>query len=197
MTPDERQEIEDSVRLMVEDFQKWSHDVVERPNRSFNGLPACPFAGAAWAHGLVNVHITPELGDVAGIKSVMDAHDPEVNVILWTGWEDVTPDEFNQWVDDQNKNHFGIWVMGFHPDAATNEAVATFDGLIEDDYGVILVQSLAHLVRASDRLRRAGYYQSFDQEDMKYINGRRETYHAWHEKVAKKMLQTDDGGPLN
>jgi len=32
---------------------------------------------------------------------------------------------------------------------------------------------------------------------MKYINGRRETYHAWHEKVAKKMLHPDDGGPLN
>lgn len=194
---DEDDEFLDEFRVLIEDFAKWSEDVVEKPNYAYNGLAPCPFAKQAFNSGLVDLHITNSLEDVVSIKSVLDHDDPRVCIILWTGWDDMTSDEFNSWVNEANENHFGMWVMGFHPEAQENNALPSFEGLIEDDYGVIIVQSLGRLVFASDRLRKAGYYGKFGPEDMDCVNRRREIYIEWREQIASKVIAPVKMGEVN
>ena len=69
--------------------------------------------------------------------------------------------------------------MGFHPEAEDLEEISEFEGIVEDDYALILVQSLDHLVEASNKLMRTKYYDTSCKEDMNYINKRKEVHHAW------------------
>ena len=171
---------------IAQEILKWSHEVVETPLEAFGGLPACPFAREAWARSNVLMHVVYELDPVVEIKAQSDPSDPLVHIMAWVDYESMNPDEFNAWLDEQNKNHFGIWLMGFHPDSDENTMTPELEGIVEDDYAVILVQSLDHLVRASDKLRKTGYYKAFSQEDMEYIDNRRDVYNAWNEKVSQK-----------
>jgi len=49
-----------------------------------------------------------------------------------------------------------------------------FEAKTDVDYALILVQSLEHLVVASDKLRDSGYYDQFESDDMAYIDRRKE-----------------------
>jgi hypothetical protein len=168
---------------IADEIFKWSTEVVETPLEAFGGLPACPFARAAWAQHNVMLHVLYDLDTIIDIKTNINPAFPTVHICAWVDYDEMTADEFQAWVDDQNENHFGIWIMGFHPESQENTMTPEFEGLVEDDYALILVQSLHHLVEASEKLRRTNYYSSFTPDDMAYINHRREVYHAWNEKV--------------
>ena len=171
---------------IAQEILKWSHLAVEAPLEIFGGLPACPFAREAWARSNVLMHVVYELDPVVEIKAASNPLDPLVHIMAWVEYDKMTPDEFNAGLDEQNTNHFGIWLMGFHPDSEDNTMTPEFEGIVEDDYALILVQSLDHLVRASNKLRKTGYYQAFSQDDMKYIDNRRDVYNAWNEKVSSQ-----------
>jgi hypothetical protein len=96
-------------------------------------------------------------------------------------------DEFNDWIDEQNASHFGVWLMGFHPDAPEDETIPDLklpdDWPETDDYAVILMQSLSRVVAASQQLLGTRYYESYSNEDMQMIHNRKESHDAWKEKV--------------
>ena len=179
--------------LIAAEIQAWSNEVLEKPTPLFADMPPCPFARKAWMDGHVVVHVTDHLAPVINIKShELLPTDETVHVVAWTGWEDLTQQEVEAWLDEQNKNHFGIWLMGFHPDAEHNPNIPEFDGLVEDDYALILVQSLSKLVQASDKLRKTSYYEKFKIEDIKYINNRKEVCNAWNEKVNEEAYAQEE-----
>ena len=171
---------------IADEIFKWSNEIVETPLEAFGGLPACPFARAAWAQNNVMLHVIYDIDVVLDIKNSIDPFSPMIHVCAWLDYDELTADEFQKCIDHQNENHFGVWLMGFHPDSEENTMTPEFDGLVEDDYALILVQSLEHLVEASDRLRRTSYYDAFSPEDMSYINHRQAIYYAWNEKIGSQ-----------
>lgn len=171
---------------IADEIFKWSTEIVETPLEAFGGLPACPFARAAWAQNNVMLHVIYDIDVVLDIKNSIDPFSPMIHVCAWLDYDELTADEFQKCIDHQNENHFGVWLMGFHPDSEENTMTPEFDGLVEDDYALILVQSLEHLVEASDKLRRTSYYDAFSPEDMSYINHRQEIYYAWNEKIGSQ-----------
>lgn len=139
------------------------------------------------------VHVTQDLEAVAEIKALFPPTSDIMHVVAWTGFEDMTVEEFDAWINNQNENHFGVWVIGFHPEAEEDEAISEYEGLGADDYAILLVQSYEHLVAASDRLLRSPYYQRYSPDDMKQIQYRKEKFNAWNEKVnAKAYEQTEE-----
>lgn len=181
-------ERESAVQIWNE-IRLWSDEVLEVPCAGFANLPPCPFARMAWLKNNVVVHVTYELGDVVDVKSVMDAKDERLHLFAWVNHWEMTADQFNYWIEEQNQNHFGVWLMGFHPNATENPLTPEFEGLIEDDYAIILVQSLKELVEASESLRKTRYYEKFPAEDMQYINRRKEVYDAWNEKACQENAE--------
>lgn len=181
-------ENESAVQIWKE-IRLWSNEVLEVPCLGFANLPPCPFARAAWLKNNVVVHVTSEIDDVIDVKSVIPKDHEQLHLFAWTDYQQMTAEEFNQWIEDQNQNHFGVWLMGFHPNATENPLTPEFEGLVEDDYAIILVQSLNKLVEASETLKKTKYYEKFPAQDMQYINRRKEIRDAWNEKASQENAQ--------
>lgn len=176
-----------------QEIRDWSDSVLERASPEYGGMAPCPFARRAWNRDHVMVHVTQDLEAVAEIKALFPPTSDIMHVVAWTGFEDMTVEEFDAWINNQNENHFGVWVIGFHPEAEEDEAISEYEGLGADDYAILLVQSYEHLVAASDRLLRSPYYQRYSPDDMKQIQYRKEKFNAWNEKVnAKAYEQTEE-----
>ena len=180
---------QDSAIQICNEIRLWSDEVLEVPCFGFANLPPCPFARAAWLKNNVVVHVTSDIGDVIEVKSVIPKNHEQLHLFAWTDYDQMTAEEFNCWLEEQNQNHFGVWLMGFHPNATENPLTPEFEGLIEDDYAIILVQSLNKLVEASETLKKTRYYEKFPAEDMQYINRRKEVYDAWNEKACQENAE--------
>ena len=80
--------------------------------------------------------------------------------------------EFNKWIDDHNEHCDGVWLMGFHPEAGDDALMPEFEGIIDETYGLIFVQSLRYLVNASERLFTTDYYKRYPTKDINYVKER-------------------------
>lgn len=177
---------EEASVLIAQEIQLWSETVLEKASPLFGGLPPCPYARQAWLRNVVMIHVTPDIDAVLEVKAFHPPTDDLIHLMAWTEYDEMTPAEFDSWIEEQNKNHFGVWIMGFHPDSPEDPLTPEFEGLGADDYAIILVQSYTHLIEASERLRHTQYYANFPDADIKYIEQRKETYDAWNEKVDAK-----------
>lgn len=155
-----------------EEIRKWSTEVLERSSKHFNGLPPCPYARRAFATKCVSIHVTDNLQTALDIKRQNPPRGQRVEVVAWTGYEKMTSDEFDEWLDKTNDPHEGTWVIGFHPDHPDDEAMEEFEGNGAPEYALILVQEYKHLVNASKQLFKRGYYGNYSQEDKDYIKWR-------------------------
>lgn len=180
---------QDTAVQIWQEIRLWSDEVLEVPSSGFANLPPCPFARTAWLKNNVIVHVTYELDDVIDIKSVLSGSEEKLHLFAWVNYDEMTAAQFDEWIEEQNQNHFGVWLMGFHPNATENPLTPAFEGLIEDDYAIILVQSLNELVEASESLKKTDYYQKFPATDMQYINRRKEIRDAWNEKASQENAQ--------
>lgn len=179
---------EESAVLIAQEIQEWSERVVEQGHPLFGGMPMCPFARKAWTQGHVMVHVTQDIQTVVELKATFPPTSELIHVVAWTGWDEMSPEEFSDWIDHQNRNHFNIWIMGFHPETEADERLPEFDGNGADDYALLLVQSYRHLVAGSDMLRKTRYYENYTPDDLKVLQARQENFYAWDKKVDAKAF---------
>lgn len=158
-------------RLIAEEIRQWSEKVLEVPSEEFNGLPPCPYAKKAWVQDKVRMHVVSDIENCIQIKKHCP-DDDSVDVVAWTSYEKMSAEEFDQWLDDQNKRHKGVWVIGFHPDHPEDEALEEYEGNGAPEYALILIQSLRHLSESSNRIFSKGYYNKYSQPDIKHIKKR-------------------------
>lgn len=181
---------------IAQEIRQWSDEVLEHPCETFANLPPCPYARSAWTDNRVMIHVTQDLEAVTEIKAFFPPTEDLLHIVAWTDYDNLTPRQFDEWIEKNNEQHFGVWLMGFHPDSDEDALTPEFSGLIEDDYALILVQSLGHLVRASDALRKTDYYSKFPARDMQYIQRRKEVFDAWNEKVDEEAHASKEEGCL-
>ena len=158
-------------RLIAEEIRQWSEQVLEIPSEEFNGLPPCPYAKKAWIQDKVRMHVIYNIKDCLRIKKECP-DDDTVDVVAWRGYEKMSADEFDQWLDEQNEDHNGIWIIGFHPDHPADEALEEFEGNGAPEYGLILIQSLRHLAKSSKAIFKRGYYNNYTKPDINHIKQR-------------------------
>lgn len=184
---------EELAALIAQEIFEWSRQSLEPKSKVHGGLPVCPFAKQEWDNSQIIVHVTDDLESVIALKAFYPPTADQSHIIAWLGWQDMTADEFDDWIDDQNSNHMGTWLMGFHPEAPEDETVPALelpdDWPETDDYAIILMQSLSRVVKASNQLLGTGYYQSYSDDDMQLIHNRRETLNAWQEKVDEVLYR--------
>ena len=158
--------------LIKEEIRLWSKDVLERPSANFEQMPPCPYAQKAWKNDKVKIHVTNDLTLAVDIKRNNPPKGEEVEVIAWTGWEDMDVQEFDNWIDSQNEKHNGTWIIGFHPNHPEDENINEFEGNGAPEHGMILVQSLSHLAESSEKILKKGYYKKYSEEDMNHVKWR-------------------------
>jgi hypothetical protein len=147
------------------------------PTQHFGGLPACPYAEAAYQRGEVSVIVTDRLDRVASLKTDLPPEAGQTYVIAWTRPWQRSAQAFDEWIDRQNESPSGVWLMGFHPGAEEAEGIPDVPVEIESDYALILMQPLALVVNAARALAtRTGYYQGYT--DAEYDEILRRDEHA-------------------
>tara|TARA_R100001015_G_C4602568_1_gene157542 strand:- start:59 stop:559 length:501 start_codon:yes stop_codon:yes gene_type:complete len=155
--------------LIRKEIKSWSSEVLEKPSDNFAGLPPCPYAKRAWSENKVFLHVTPDLETALRIKNDDVISKGEVKVVAWTGWESMSAEQFDEWIDAQNASHKGTWMIGFHPEHPVDELQDEFEGNDAPEYALILIQPLADLSEASKRILSKGYYQRYSMEDMNHV----------------------------
>ena len=164
-------------KKIYNEIREWSRTLLEEKNPEFNGLPACPYAKAAWAAQRVSVIFKRDPANYQDLWTVISTWDDQVDLVIIVDLaftED--SDAFHQYLDDINQAisdgmfiDRDIWVMGFHPDQEPNELVddGTFEPDTTEEYAMIFVQRLSKLEESADKIRELGYYDRyFDEYDV-------------------------------
>ena len=170
---------------LIKDFSQWMQDHVARKSPLYNNMPPCPFAARAMARGEVTLSIIEDLEPIAIIKT----YSPQVgmsHIFLWPNFRDMSEDEFDDWLYEQNENNFGHWVMAFDPRA--DREFPVWQAFNQDDYAILLVQSLLEISEASANLSNTGYYRHMPDHILEHIANREVKAHAWNE--IEKRLQS-------
>mgnify|MGYP000040436505 CR=1 FL=1 len=183
MTLEDLPDYERRCARIAQEIRMWSQNILERPSDSFGGLPPCPYASSAWQSGSVIVQIVNDLDDITDIKVIHPPTGPDIVIFAVLNPENFTPEDLQSYIDHQNKSHMGAWLMGFHPDSDPDPSIPEFEPLAEDDYALVLMQNLRHLVQSSDALAKTAYYSSYTPDDLAHLAHRKEAAHAWQEKI--------------
>ena len=70
--------------LLIEELRQWSKSVLEKPNKDFNNLPACPFAEHTWDTGKVKVMLG-EGGLWSDLIEIIKNFDDKYEVVIYCG----------------------------------------------------------------------------------------------------------------
>tara|TARA_Y100001973_G_C5166482_1_gene316489 strand:- start:12 stop:554 length:543 start_codon:yes stop_codon:yes gene_type:complete len=164
--------------LLKKEIRQWSSEVLEVPDKSFNNLPACPFAKFSWNKDRVRV-MQGEGGYWYDLLKIIQNFDDKYDVVVYCGtdYEKITADELELRIDILNEEAVqnDLWVMGSHPDTEIDHAVSqeNFEPILEEDYYQIFVQRLEVLIKASDSIKKKGYYKKYKSDDFKQLIQRR------------------------
>lgn len=171
---------------LVQKVWDWIVHTLPTPSEDYNNMPPCPYARVALSSGQVLFHTSDDITSAIDIKSAASDYGELHHVLIWTDPFSMSPDEMIQWMREQNKNHFGIWMMGMHPDHPDAE-LSVWESLGMDDWGIILVQQLHELDMAHRVLLKTQYYTGV--EEVGDLVERRMCSDAWNEKASKEIVQ--------
>jgi len=208
--------------LIAQEIREWSANWLELASDTFNGVPPCPFAKRAWQSQRVMIHVSSDIQAVNELKAFHPPTEDLVHIVAWTDWNNMSVTDFDAWINEHNKNHFGVWIAGIHPEHPTLDinyhlpaestggspvspeehktqdklaAIPEGEELITmgDDYAVIIVQEYKHLVEMSQLLAKAtDYYKAYHYDDLVELKKRQDEYYVWKEKTASSTESQED-----
>ena len=172
--------------IIVEEIRRWIENVVNIPSDHFNGLPPCPYAKQAWARN----EITVVFGGREQVGIVLDDWPENADIVIVVVVDPLEYEGLNDWCDKQNEDlkSEDMTLMPFVPGETIDtgqpdEEMTNWDPLVEEEYGMIFVQSLTELETASAHLMSKGYYKNCSKEFMEYVRKRSErAQHAWQKE---------------
>jgi hypothetical protein len=158
--------------VIEEDLRSWSREVLEVPNKSLNGLPACPYAREAWKQNKVRVVET----DHIGVETILQANkfnNNQYELVVVASYKFPTPYQFTDFIGFLNDTYSwcDLHIMGFHPEYGAEEADLDFlydhdwASSIEEEYAMMFIQSLSQVDDASLKLEKLGYYNVYPKEE--------------------------------
>lgn len=155
-----------------DDLRSWSAEVLEVPNPSLGGIPACPFARKAWLDDKVTV---VECEDIFK-QTIIECGNFDMersSLVVCASYNLPDADEMNNWAMSMNilAAKADLHLMVFHPDYGAEDAGLDFlylhdwESSIEEPYCMIFVQSLSQVDDASLILEQQGYYDVYPENE--------------------------------
>ena len=158
---------------IVREIKGWSKYVLEPRNPEFNGIPACPYAKAAWREGKVDI-VFKEDKSYGLLSNTLENWNEDKDLVIIVDTDFIKrEDRFHKYHDIINKRisenlykDKDLWVMGFHPDDDEQELLDSedFEPETDTEYALVFVQRLSKLEQAAEKLRLIGYYDKYFQE---------------------------------
>ena len=172
------EKIQSTRQQIIEDVRLWSKHYLEVPNLHLGGVPACPFAKKAWHDKKVWVSVKTK-----GSTYKSELNNPIKNLdfsiseilIFCDPYYSYSPDDLHEATEEYNYfyNKKDMFFMSFHPqNPATideQEFLVAPEGKVPQvgsdlKYSMMLVQKFSQLQKASDKLKKQGYYSQWPDE---------------------------------
>lgn len=166
--------------LIKKEVRLWSEKFLEVPNIHLNNMPACPFAKKAWLEDKVDIQYRdPDLGYTRNLHQYVkkiNFEEKEILIFCDIFFKEYSLNKYQKIIDNFNNqyNKKDIYFLGFHPKNPPTEEDQEFllnpTGDTSDlphstiDFSMMLIQKFSQLYKASDRLKRMGYYDKWPQE---------------------------------
>ena len=182
------------MKSITDDILEWSEKYLEPKNKHLGDVPVCPYARKA---RLQNKYRILECNNFAYfqdtiIEGAKLAKNPDIQIDI-VGCDDIgyEPEQLSSVIDVLNRVLVpnDIYLMGSHPyDDDEDDPVDfldTDDWEPENEFMMVLIQKFDELEKASDNLRKTGYYEHWPsdyyegtvlkrQSYRRYRNGRNE-----------------------
>ena len=166
--------------LIKKEVRLWSEKFLEVPNIHLNNMPACPFAKKAWLEDKVDIQYRDlDLGYTRNLHQhvkKINFEEKEILIFCDIFFKEYSLNKYQKIIDNFNNqyNKKDIYFLGFHPKNPPTEEDQEFllnpTGDTSDlphstiDFSMMLIQKFSQLYKASDRLKRMGYYDKWPQE---------------------------------
>ena len=183
------------MRSIAEDILEWSEKYLEPKNEHLGDVPVCPYARMARLKKTYRILECTEFDKFLDtvLEATNLAKNPEIQIVI-VGCNDVqyTPEELESVIHAYNLVFVpqDIYLMCSHPYDDEEEEEVDFldtDGWVPDNqFMMILVQKFDELEKASDNLRKTGYYDNWPSDYYDGTVNKRQSYrryrHGRHEK---------------
>jgi len=173
---------------ITDDILTWSEKYLEPKNKYLGDVPVCPYAKQARlrkTYRILECHNFAQFQDTI-IEGAKLAKDPDIQIVI-VGCDDVgyTPEELNSVIDVLNRVMVpnDIYLMCSHPyDEEEEEPVEFLDTeewVPENAFMMVLIQKFDELEKASDNLRKTGYYSHWPSDYYEGTVLKRQSYRRY------------------
>jgi hypothetical protein len=149
--------------VVVEKLKEWIINFLDKPQKNLNGWSPCPYAKTALVNDKIEFVYDNDLK--SAVKQNIHILEQKDVLVVCFDKATISPTELVSIVSELNKELMkeNIVVLEDHPDT-----VETINGVHMNfgEAGLLLVQSLDKLTDASDKLRKAGYYDCWSKDEL-------------------------------
>lgn len=181
------------MKSITEDILDWSEKYLEPKNKYLGNVPVCPYARTA---RLKKTYRIIECTDITQfkdniLKGIELAKDSEIQIVI-VGCTDIQyePEELDSIIDMLNRVYVpqDIYLMGSHPyDEEEDEPVEfleTGEWEPENEFMMVLIQKYDELEKASDNLRKTGYYRHWPKDYYEGTVNKRKSYRRYRDEIS-------------
>jgi len=163
----------DLEKSICREIYSWCEHTLAKPSAFFNNLPACPYALKSFLDQKVAIIFKYD-DNFQCVYSAVSQFEGKFDLILVVDLKyNKDPEAFHAYLDQINQAisdgtfiQRDVWLMGFHPDDDEAEYLESegFEPLVQEEYGLIFIQRLSKVMKASENLKRLGYYQGYGKD---------------------------------
>ena len=173
---------------ITDDILSWSEKYLEPKNKHLGNVPVCPYARMA------RLQKTYRILECRNFEKFLDtilqaaemAKDPEIQIVI-VGCDDIQyePEELAAVIHAYNLVFVpqDIYMMCSHPyddeEEEDIEFLDTDDWEPSNSFMMVLVQKFDELEKASDNLRKTGYYQHWPSDYYEGTVNKRKSYRRY------------------
>ena len=173
---------------ITDDILTWSEKYLEPKNKHLGDVPVCPYAKQARlrkTYRILECQNFAQFQDTI-IEGAKLAKNPDIQIVI-VGCDDVgyTPEELNSVIDVLNRVMVpnDIYLMCSHPDDEEEEEPVEFldteEWVPENAFMMVLIQKFDELEKASDNLRKTGYYSHWPSDYYEGTVLKRQSYRRY------------------
>ena len=173
---------------ITDDILTWSEKYFEPKNKHLGDVPVCPYARMARLqkkYRILECHNFAHFQDTI-IEGAKLAKDPDIQIVI-VGSDDIgyEPEELASVIDILNRVMVpnDIYLMCAHPDDEEEdeevEFLDTADWEPSNSFMMVLIQKFDELEKASDNLRKTGYYDHWPSDYYEGTVLKRQSYRRY------------------
>ena len=150
---------------IVRNLTKWMTEFIEMPNPKLGDWAPCPYARQARVNNKIGIKFTEVFDFENAISESIELLEHKEVIVICFDHLTIDPISLQEYVKNKNNTLLpsNYVILEDHPDSPEyiNDVCMNFG-----ECGLLVIQKLDKLNKASDQLREKGYYNHWTQKDL-------------------------------